>query len=102
VVSVLKQGKDPTLPSSYRPLSLLETAGKISEKILITGVLQELKEGGLLREAQFGFRSKQSTMLQLARLIEGANTNCDDRRLTGAVFLDAPKAFNTVWIKGFL
>ena len=29
VISILKYGKDPTLPSSYRPISLLDTIGKV-------------------------------------------------------------------------
>jgi hypothetical protein len=32
VVSILKPGKDPTLPSSYRPISLLNTVGKLFER----------------------------------------------------------------------
>jgi hypothetical protein len=33
VISVLKPGKDPSLPSSYRPISLLDTIDKLLEKI---------------------------------------------------------------------
>ena len=29
VISILKLGKDPALPASYRPISLLDTIGKI-------------------------------------------------------------------------
>jgi hypothetical protein len=39
VVSILKPGKDPTLPSSYRPVSLLDTVGNLFEKILLAKVL---------------------------------------------------------------
>jgi hypothetical protein len=35
VISILKPGKDPSLPSSYRPISLLDTMGKLFEKILV-------------------------------------------------------------------
>jgi hypothetical protein len=70
VVSILKPGKYPTLPSSYRPISLLDTVGKLFEKILLTRVLREVSEGGLLRDEQFGFRPRHSTTLQLARLVE--------------------------------
>jgi hypothetical protein len=38
-------------------------------------------------------------MLQLARLIKGS-TDFDERRLSGAVFLDLLKASGTVWHKG--
>jgi hypothetical protein len=31
VFSILKPGKDPTLPSSYRPISLLDTTGNLFE-----------------------------------------------------------------------
>jgi len=32
VISVLKPRKDPALPSSYLPISLLDTTGKLFEK----------------------------------------------------------------------
>jgi hypothetical protein len=51
----MKPEKDPTLPFSYRPISLLDTAGKLFEKILLTRVLREVNERGLLRDEQFGF-----------------------------------------------
>ena len=31
VISILKPGKDPALPSSYRPISLLDRIGKLFE-----------------------------------------------------------------------
>jgi len=40
--------------------------------------------------------------LQLARLIERITRNFGEKRLTGAVFLDVVKAFDTIWINGFL
>jgi hypothetical protein len=89
------------LPSSYTPISLLDTVGKLSEKILLARVLREVSERGLLRNEQFGLRTSHST-LQLVRLVERVNRNVDERRLTGAVFLDVAKAFHTVWVKGLL
>jgi hypothetical protein len=99
VVPILKQGKDPTLPSSYRPVSLLDTAGKLLEKILLARVLLDVNECGMLRVEQFGFRPRHYTTLQLARVVERVNRIFDERRLTGAVFLDVTKAFKTVWVK---
>ena len=100
VISILKPGKDTALPSSYRPISLLDTIAKLFEKILLTRVLQEVKVRGLLRNEQFGFRHEHSTSLQLARLVESITRNFGEKRLTGAVFLDVAKAFDTVWIDG--
>ena len=55
VISILKPGKDPAQPSSYRPISLLDTIGKLFEKILLTRILYEVDEHGLLSDEQFGF-----------------------------------------------
>jgi hypothetical protein len=33
VISILKPGKDPAQPSSYRPIRLLDTNGKVFEKL---------------------------------------------------------------------
>jgi hypothetical protein len=40
--------------------------------------------------------------LQLARLVERITRNFGEKRLTGTVFLDVAKAFDTVWIDGLL
>jgi hypothetical protein len=70
--------------------------------ILLTRVFKEVNERGLLRDEQFGFRPRHSTALQLARFVERVNGNFDKRRLTGAVFLDVVKAFDTIWVQGLL
>jgi predicted TPR repeat methyltransferase len=49
VISILQQGKDPPQPSSYRPISLLDTVAKRFEKILLTRILYQVGELGLLR-----------------------------------------------------
>jgi hypothetical protein len=102
VISILKPGKDPALPSSYRPISLLDTIGKLFEKILLTRILHEVAERGLLQNEQFGFRHRHSTSLQLARVVGCISRNFGEKRLTGAVFFDVAKAFDTVWIDGLL
>jgi hypothetical protein len=70
--------------------------------MLLARILHEISEGGLLRDEQFGFRPRHSTSLQLARLVEKITRNFGEKRLTGAVFLDVAKAFDTVWIDGIL
>jgi hypothetical protein len=63
VISTLKRGKDPALSSSYRPISILDTIGKVFEKIILSRILSEVNRRGLLRDEQFGFRPKHSTSL---------------------------------------
>jgi hypothetical protein len=104
VVSILKPGKDPTLPLSYIPISLLHTVGKNFERSYSLEFSEKLdfSECGLQREEHFGFRHGHSTAMQPGRLFERVNTNFDERRLTGAVFLYVAKAFYTVCVKGLL
>ena len=40
--------------------------------------------------------------MQLARLVERITRNFGEKRLTGAIFLDVVKAFDTVWIDDLL
>jgi len=102
VISILKPGKDPALPSSYRSISLLDTIRKLFEKILLVRILHKVSERGLMRDEQFGFRLRHSTSFQLTRLVERIIKNLGEKRLTGAVFLDVAKAFDTVWIDSLL
>jgi hypothetical protein len=71
--------------------------GKVFEKILLTRILHEVGKHSLLQDEQLGFLPRHSTSLQLARIVERITRNFG-KRLTGAVFLDAAKAFDTVWI----
>ena len=60
MLSIFKPGKDPALPSSYRPIILLDRLDKFFEKILLARILYVVKERGLLREEQFGFKLRHS------------------------------------------
>jgi hypothetical protein len=82
--------------------SLLDTIGKLFEKIPLCRILSHLLGRGRLRNEQFGLRPKHSTTIQLVRLVEGLTTNFGKKRLAGAIFLDVDKAFNIAWVDGLL
>jgi len=42
VISILNPGKDPALPPSYWPIRLLDTIGKLIEKVLLARILHEV------------------------------------------------------------
>jgi hypothetical protein len=77
--------------------SLLDTAGKVFENILLTSVLREVNECGLLRDEQSGIRPRHSTTLQL---LERVNTNVHEKRLTGAFFLPSTPDGSQVSLTG--
>ena len=94
LISMLRTGKDPTQPSFHRPIR------KMFEKILFTKNLSEVSRRECLDDEQCVFTPKHRTGLQLARLIERVPRNFGGRKLTGAVFLEFAKTFDTVWVDG--
>jgi len=101
VTSTLTREKDSEL-TSFRSVSLLDTNGKLFEKILLTRILSEVSGRRFLRNEQFGFGPKHSTALQLVRLVERVPRNLEEMRFIDAVFPDVAKAFDTVWLYGLL
>ena len=92
---VLKGG-DRTDCNNYRPITVLPTISKILERAVHQQLYDFLSEYKLLTPNQFGFRSKLSTVTALAHFTDNIPLNLDRGCLTGAVFLDLSKAFDTV------
>ena len=101
VIAILKPGKNLALPSSYQHISLLDMISKLFQNIL-GKIFHVVSERGMMEDEQFQFRYRHNTFLQLARLLERITRNLGEKRLSGAVFLDVSKDFDTVWINGFL
>ena len=56
-----KPDKDPTLPTSYRPISLITILAKIFEKIIAHRLRNYLEDTGQINFHQHGFRPGKST-----------------------------------------
>ena len=83
VVPVYKGGSRST-PSNYRPIALLSIVSKVMEKIVFRRLHTFLSP--VLSSKQSGFRKKDSTNLQLIRLIQEWSAALDSSRLVGVVF----------------
>jgi len=70
------------------PVSLLDTIGKLFEKMLLTRIQTEVSGRGLLKHGQFRLKPQNGTALQLVRSFEKVTRNFGEKRLTGAVFVD--------------
>ena len=90
-MSIHKLGKDPALSSSYPLIILLDTNGKLFEKILLARILYEVSKRGLMPDEQFGLIPGHSTSLQLARFTERITRNLGEKRVTSAVSSTWPK-----------
>ena len=97
VVLILKPGKDPTDPKSYRPITLLEILGKIFERILSSRLRRHLEENSLITSKQFGFRPHRSTQDTLNIMTAYLRNNADRRMKSVLVTKDVEQAFDTVW-----
>ena len=102
LVLIPKAGKPPGLPSSYRPICLLDTIGKTLEKIVCNRLQQLADENGALSANQFGFRKGRSTVdaiikvVNIAReAIQGERWRWGDKEYCAIVTLDVKNAFNT-------
>lgn len=100
VIALKKPGKTESIPSSYRPISLLPTLSKLFERLILIRLARFTNK--FIIDEQFGFRPRHSTVQQLARVTEHIahmlNKNCS----TGMFLLDVEKAFDTVWHDGLL
>ena len=99
ITMILKPDKIPSLPGSYRPISLLPVIGKLLEGILTVRITQYMIRNKLINEYQCGFRKGKSCEHQLIRLAEYISTWMNKRPSgrTVAIFVDAEKAFDSLW-----
>ena len=95
VVPIFKSGSRCDI-SNYRPITILPTLSKILEKAVHLQLYAYFQENNLLSSEQFGFRPHLSTDVALTQLSENILDNLDNCSVTGAVFLDLKKAFDTV------
>ena len=95
IVSVPKRSS-PSIPSHYRPISILPTVSKIFEKIIYARVSSFLNKNKLLTNFQYGFRNNASTELAVSVIYESFLENMNKGETTCAVFLDWSEAFYTV------
>ncbi|CAB4042484.1 Hypothetical predicted protein, partial [Paramuricea clavata] len=90
------KGKARNDPSNYRPISILPTLSKILEREVHKQLSTYLEALNLISGSQFGFRKKYSCPMAITLISDTIRKNSEAGLLTGAVFLDVQKAFDTV------
>lgn len=98
IIPIKKPNKDPTQPSSYRPISLLPILSKIFEKIILKRLSNlNIK---LTQDEQCGFKKGHSTTHQLCRLVQDVSQGFTNKKKTLMILLDIEKAFDKIWKEG--
>ena len=95
VVPIFKNGSKNDI-NNYRPISLLSNFSKIMEKLIASRLMNFLEQRCVLHENQYGFRKKMSTTHAIIDVVNQISSNINKKKLTGLVFLDLKKAFDTV------
>ena len=80
----------------FRPISVLPTLSKILERVLFNQISILINMIYILTPHQSGFCAGHSTQDVLLYMTDGWLRAVDERKYTGAVFLDLAKAFDTV------
>lgn len=102
IIRILKPGKDPRSPSSYRPIALTSVVCKIMERMVTDRLVHFLEEKGALVDHQSGFRKERSTMDNVVALDYEVRKAFANKECLIAVFLDTEKAYDMLWKEGLL
>ena len=95
VIAVFKK-EDSSLPSNYRPISLISCVGKIMERVIYKHVYNYLHQNKLIYEYQSGFLPKHSTVHQLLEIYNSILNSLENKEANCFVFCDFSKAFDKV------
>uniref|UniRef100_A0A2M4AK35 Putative r1-6 dk n=1 Tax=Anopheles triannulatus TaxID=58253 RepID=A0A2M4AK35_9DIPT len=98
LVLLPKPGKPPGMSSSSRPLCMLNTVGKVFERIILerlNDTLERDPDGPRLSEQQYGFRKGRSTVDAIQQVVQYGEEWRKSGAVCMAVALDVKNAFNS-------
>ena len=102
IIPIAKPNKDNKQPQNYRPISLLNSLAKITEKIILSRIETHDNKHKITIDSQFGFRPRHNTTQQIVRITTHIMETYHLRKNTAMVLLDIEKAFDRVWHEGLI
>ena len=101
IVPFLQKEKDPQAVSSYRPIALTSTIGKLLERLIVNRLSWWLEAKSLLSPWQAGFRKRRCTTDQCHRLSQFASDGFQltNKERTVLMLFDYSKAYDTVYFR---
>ena len=101
-VSPVPKNGDLSVASNHRPISLLNTEGKVFERLVFKHLFNHLQNNNMLSSFQSGFIPGDSTVNQLTYLYHTFCEALDAGKEVRAVFCDISNAFDRVWHAGLI
>ena len=95
-ITPISKRTNNSLPSGYRPISVLPVASKLIERHVKATVEHFLQVNAPISSSQWGFMSNRSTVSALIKVLDDWQRALDQGCEICVVFFDVSKAFDTV------
>lgn len=98
IVPIVKPGKERSSEvTKFRPISLLNTGGKVLEKLLIDRIMHYAYSRHLMNDNQFGFTPQKSTTDAAMTVKEYVEESLKGGQCLVLISLDVQGAFDAAW-----
>jgi hypothetical protein len=89
LIPILKPGKETCVEKTkYRPVSLLNTAANMLEKVLISRTMNHVYSNNLMNKNQYDFTPQTSTVDAVMALKDYVQSSIDDGQYVAVMSLD--------------
>ena len=95
ITPVFKSGARHEM-NNYGPITVLSACSKIFEKCIHYQLSEYLELHHLPSNCQFGFRRKRNTELSATLFMDNIHRNMESGYMTGAIFIDLSKTFDSL------
>ena len=101
-VTPIHKKEEKHIVSNYRPISLLDIAGKVFERCVHNEIFNYLQTKNFLTKLQGAYMPASSTTCQLLEIYHHILQAMDEGKECRLIFCDFSKAFDKIWHKGLL
>jgi hypothetical protein len=98
IIPIVKPGKETSDDiSKYLPISLINTAAKVLETVLINRIMHYMYSNNLMSKNQYGFTPQTSTVDAVMTVKDFVQDSLNDRQYVALISPYVKGAFDTAW-----